>query len=123
LFGTRPDDEPDVYLRLPPGLNLIADYMRSMGMDVDPLLNYYDANGRPMAWKLNGNLYGTITAGRTFFLFVRAWLVDELGFTQSTPDPCVFILRTEMGFIIDCGDQGVLPHRLPEEVHPITRLR
>jgi len=100
LYGKRPKGEPDVYVRLPPGLKELAEYMQSKGMKVDPMFNSRTADGKPLCWFLDGNLYGTITAGRTFWLFITKWLVEELGFVQATPDPCIFILRTELGFII-----------------------
>jgi len=100
LFGERPAGEPDIYLRLPPGLEHLAEYMKSKGLDPDPMLQYKTADGKPMCWFLDGNLYGTITAGRTFFLYIHNWLVNEMGFTSATPDPCIFIIRNEHGFLI-----------------------
>ena len=96
LVGTRPASEPDVYLTLPPGLDLLRAIMIEKGLDPGPLLNYRDENGWVNCFHLKGNLYGTQTAGRTFWRHARDWLL-KLGFKQATPDPCIFRLTRDDG--------------------------
>jgi hypothetical protein len=88
LRGTRRSApgqaEPDeVFLRLPQGLDLLG---------ADPRFRYRDDNGDPLLWRCDANLYGLQDAGAVFYALARDWLL-EIGFTQSTVDPCIFVLR------------------------------
>jgi hypothetical protein len=100
LTGTRPPDEPDVYLTLPPGLKDLRDLMNEMKMKPDPRLAYHDKRGRAYCLFLKGNLYGTQLAGKAFWEHARSWLVNELGFSDTKVDPCIFCLWRNGSFII-----------------------
>ena len=106
LTGKRPADEPDVYLTMPPGLDLIREYAEEHGIDLGEaksLLNYKDANGKPNCLFLEGNLYGTQLAGRAFWEHARNWLVNDLGFKDATGDPCIFVKWMDDGSFIIVG--------------------
>ena len=81
-----------VYLRLPPGLELLS------ALDNDPRLRY-SADGEPLLWRCDRNLYGLQDAGAIFWELARDWLLS-LGFVQSTIDPCIFSLRRDGDFVI-----------------------
>ena len=100
LMGSRPAGESTVFLRMPSGLPSLVDEMRRRGMPADSRLEYIK-DGAPMVWRCDGNLYGLQSAGKIYWLFARDWLLsEEMGFTQATVDPCVFVRRHADGLII-----------------------
>ena len=106
LTGKRPAGEPDVYLTMPPGLDLIREYAKEHGIDLgtaNSLLNYKDSNGKPNCLFLEGNLYGTQLAGRAFWEHARNWLVNGIGFKDATGDPCIFVKWMDDGSFIIIG--------------------
>ena len=60
----------------------------------------YDEDGDRVAWFITQSLYGMKQAGRNWFLHLRDWLVNSMGFTAGTADPCVFHKVTPNGEII-----------------------
>ena len=100
LVGDRPDDEDVIYIRMPPGMEDIQKERAERGLPYDPRLEYTDDEGRPMFYRVKHNLYGLQSAGAVFYRYAKAWLVDELGFTPTTVDPCIFWKRTEKGLCL-----------------------
>jgi hypothetical protein len=106
LTGKRPTTEPDVYLTMPPGLDLIREYAKEHNIDLGAacdLLNYKDSSGKTNCLFLEGNLYGTQLAGRAFWEHARSWLVNTLGFKEATGDPCIFSKEMDDGSFIIVG--------------------
>ena len=101
-----------VYLRLPPGLELLAAMHDPRASD--PRLRYRD-NGEPLFWRCDGNLYGLQDAGRVFWELARDWLLS-LGFTQSTVDPCIFSIRRGKDFTVQglCVDDSLGVYSSPD---------
>ena len=64
-----------------------------------------DCDGRPYLIEVIGNLYGTQQAGRIFWQFMRAFLLD-IGFVQSDVEPCLFYLFWDVAFT--CSRTGVV---------------
>ena len=59
-------------------------------------------DGKPMLLKLVKSLYGTKQASRLWQLKLRDFLI-ELGFTNSTQDPCLFVKRGNCGGVLIIG--------------------
>ena len=78
---TQSDLDPSeyIYMRPPPGHTL-------------------DEDGDEVVWLITRSLYGMKQAGRNWYFRLRQWLVDY-GFAPSTADPCVFHMKTAVGFI------------------------
>ena len=63
---------------------------------VEPAKGYeqYDADGRSLVYKLKKALYGSKQSGRLWQLTLRKFLIsNEMGFTCSLLDPCLFVRR------------------------------
>ena len=84
LWGKRPPGSPEVFLRRPKAIEKIG-------------IPTKDANGKPLFWRVVSNHYGLRDAGLTWWRTYRAFLVDELGFSQSVIDVCLFYKRTASG--------------------------
>ena len=100
LVGDRPDDEDVIFLRMPPGLEEVQEERVARGLERDPRLEYTDGNGRPKYYRVAHNLYGLQSAGAVFYRYAKSWLVNELGYTPSSVDPCIFHRRTDQGLTI-----------------------
>jgi len=100
LVGDRPDDEDVIFLRMPPGLSDVQEERIARGLPHDPRLEYADNRGRPKYYRVAHNLYGLQSAGAVFYRHAKAWLIQELGFTPSSVDPCIFHRRTDRGLTI-----------------------
>lgn len=83
---------------------------------VDPPKGYekIDKDGNPYVLKLKKSLYGTKQASRLWQLKLRSHLTNNMGFTNSTHDPCLFSRRWDDGSVILCGvyvDDIVVAHK------------
>ena len=82
---------------------------------VEPPQGYekYDENGKSYVLKLNKSLYGTKQASRMWQLKLRSHLVENMGFTNSTHDPCLYSRKWDDGSKILVGvyvDDIVVAH-------------
>ena len=77
----RAGDISGAYLKAPGASTL---YMRSPHDQVE-----YDAQGNPYVYKLMGNLYGRVEAGRQWMIYFSTFL-KSIGFIANKVDPCVF---------------------------------
>ena len=82
---------------------------------VEPPQGYekYDENGKSYVLKLNKSLYGTKQASRMWQLKLRSHLVENMGFTNSTHDPCLYSRTWDDGSKILVGvyvDDIVVAH-------------
>ena len=77
---------------MPSGMDEVQAERVSRGFEPDPRLNYTDEDGNRRYYRVKTNLYGLQSAGRVWYEYARAWLLD-LGFTATTADPCVFHKR------------------------------
>ena len=69
----------------------------------DPRIRYHDENGNRNLFAVETNWYGLQDAGVLWYRCLCDWLTsDEMGFVQSTADPCVFIRRRSDAFIYLC---------------------
>ena len=57
-------------------------------------------NGSPCVLKLRKALYGTKQASRMWQLKLRKHLVDNMGFSNSTHDPCLFSRRVDDSILV-----------------------
>jgi len=57
-------------------------------------------DGTPCVLKLRKALYGTKQASRMWQLKLRKHLVDKMGFTNSTHDPCLFSRRVDDSILV-----------------------
>ena len=90
--GKRDPSSPSIFLRLP-------SMWSAMGYPTK------DCDGRPYLIEVIGNLYGTQQAGRIFWQFMRAFLLD-IGFVQSDVEPCLFYLFWDKAFT--CSHTGIV---------------
>lgn len=93
---TQSDIDSDIYVQPPQGFE-------TKGKD-----------GKPMVLKLVKSLYGTKQASRLWQLRLRDHLVNHMGFTNSTSDPCLFSKRGSDGSVMILGvyvDDIVLAHK------------
>ena len=69
---------------------------------VDPPKGYpqQSPDGTPCVLKLRKALYGTKQASRMWQLKLRSHLVDKMGFTNSTHDPCLFSRRVDGSVLV-----------------------
>ena len=69
---------------------------------VEPPKGYpqISSNGAPCVLKLRKALYGTKQASRMWQLKLRKHLVDKMGFTNSTHDPCLFSRRIDGSILV-----------------------
>ena len=73
----------------------------------------YDKDGKSYVLKLKRALYGTKQASRMWQLKLRSHLINHMGFTNSSHDPCLFSRRWEDGTVMILGvyvDDIVLAH-------------
>jgi len=77
---------------------------------------------------LDQNMYGNVDAALHFFEKYSGILVDELGFTQSLSDPCIFYKHEESGHLaivisthVDDSLIGGRKHKLEEFYIQFTR--
>ena len=68
-------------------------------------------------WKLKRCIYGLKDSPRNYFLHTKQQL-EELGFTQSTADPCLFISPTVVCLIY--VDDALLVYENQEAVDDLT---
>ena len=85
LRGKRRRGSSTVYLRLPPDLDNLFE------VSGDIRFRYRNAQGEPVFWRCDANLYGLQDAGAVWWVMARDWLL-KLGFKQSSVDPCIFSL-------------------------------
>jgi len=72
-----------------------------------------DDSGRTKVLKLKKALYGTKQAARLWQHKLRDVLINKMGFTNSTHDPCMFTKRDNSGGVLICGvyvDDVTLAH-------------
>ena len=100
LVGDRPEDEDVIFIRMPQGLDEVQAERVARGEEPDARLNYTDAKGRPMYYRVKKNLYGLQSAGAVFYRYAKKWLVEEMGFTPTSVDPRIFHRRTDHGLQI-----------------------
>ena len=81
------DLQEDVYIDIPEGLENI--------LDITP----DHQNQERTVIKLRKNLYGLKQAPRNWFLTLHSWLTTY-GFTQSTADPCIYVLQDDPRHLI-----------------------
>ena len=55
-----------------------------------------DGNNKDYVLKLHRNVYGRKAASRTFYQYHSQKLIDEVGFTRSNVDECVFYRGSAM---------------------------
>ena len=92
---TQSDIDKDIYVEPPRGFEK------------------YDKHGNPYVLKLKRALYGTKQASRMWQLKLRSHLIDNMGFTNSTHDPCLFSRHWDDGTTIIVGvyvDDIVVAH-------------
>ena len=96
LMGQRDHDAPTVYARLPPNLDLVREIWD------DPRIQYKNEDGQQMIFECStNNWYGLQDAGRVWNATLKSWLLSEdMGFTQTTGDACVYIKRAGEDFIM-----------------------
>ena len=73
----------------------------------------YDKDGRSYVLKLKRALYGTKQASRMWQLKLRSHLMEHMGFSNSSHDPCLFSRRWDDGTVILVGvyvDDIVVAH-------------
>jgi histone deacetylase 1/2 len=100
LAYTQADAECELYMEIPRGFTV-------------------DGNPKDYALRLVKNLYGLKQAGRVWNLHLTRQLL-ELGFSQSTVDPCVFYKGTCV-LLIYCDDT-LLMGPSPEELDDVFKL-
>jgi hypothetical protein len=61
----------------------------------------FDPGGRPLVWRLRKSIYGLKQSSRNWHKTIDTWMI-EYGFTASSKDPCVYVLRTRRGVLIVC---------------------
>ena len=61
----------------------------------------FDERGIPIVWRLDGELYGKVTAGKTWNRTATKQLVEKQGFTQSQYDPSFFFKVLKDGTRMD----------------------
>ena len=76
----------------------------------------YSSPGK--VWKLKRSIYGLKDSPRNYFLHTKKQL-EQLGFTQSTADPCLFISDTVVCLIY--VDDALLVYENEEAVEDLTR--
>ena len=59
----------------------------------------YDENGDKLVWLVLKALYGSITASRQWFNYLRTWLIMK-GYTPCHADPCIYVKKTVDGIIM-----------------------
>ena len=74
---------------------LNADVTEEIYMEL-PEGEYRDQN-HGMVARLQKSLYGLKQAPRNWYLLVRSFIVDELGYTATVSDPCLFYRRSRTG--------------------------
>ena len=79
LYGEKQDDEPDVYVQIPAGYPVPAEFKNS---------------GKGAVGKLKRHVYGLKQAPRTWFRTLSEHLVS-IGFTACVHEPCLFLRRQE----------------------------
>jgi len=98
---TQSDIDKDIYVEPPPGFGKDGKF------DKD------GKNGKSYVLKLKKSLYGTKQASRMWQLKLRNHLVNNMGFTNSTHDPCLFSRRWDDGTVMIVGvyvDDIVVAH-------------
>ena len=63
----------------------------------------FDESGKSYVLKLKRALYGTKQASRMWQLKLRSHLIEHMGFTNSSHDPCLFSRRWDDGTVILVG--------------------